>query len=292
MNSAARTTKRAKNGQGHANGRVPSVPPLQNGDHLTQKEFHRRYLAMPELRKAELINGIVYIPSEFTETQDPTIPPLCNGDHLTVAEFERRYENMPGLKKAELIDGVVYMSSPVRWNAHAEQDSALMTWLGHYRAYTSGVELGGNATMKLEEGENQPQPEAALRIEAECGGQSRLVKGYLVGSPELAAEVSASSVSYDLNQKYHSFEKNGIREYIVWRVDDEEIDWFILKRGIYQRLAKTKDGLCKSKVFPGLWLDPAAIVAGDMIRVLDVVQKGIASLEHRRFVEKLRARKK
>src|SRR5947199_948429 len=39
------------------------VPPLQNGDHLRAREFLRRYEAMPEVKKAELINGIVYMGS-------------------------------------------------------------------------------------------------------------------------------------------------------------------------------------------------------------------------------------
>lgn len=39
------------------------VPPLVNGDHLKQPEFHRRYEAMPEGFKAELIGGIVYVAS-------------------------------------------------------------------------------------------------------------------------------------------------------------------------------------------------------------------------------------
>src|SRR5437867_12632643 len=41
----------------------PSVPPLENGDRLTRTEFERRYDAMPELKKAELIEGVVYVPS-------------------------------------------------------------------------------------------------------------------------------------------------------------------------------------------------------------------------------------
>lgn len=39
------------------------VPPLQNGDHLTRIEFERRYAANPHLKKAELIEGVVYVPS-------------------------------------------------------------------------------------------------------------------------------------------------------------------------------------------------------------------------------------
>ena len=36
---------------------------LQHGDHLTRDEFHRRYLASPDIKKAELIDGVVYVPS-------------------------------------------------------------------------------------------------------------------------------------------------------------------------------------------------------------------------------------
>ena len=39
------------------------VPALQNGDHLTRAEFHRRYSAQPHLKKAELVEGVVYVPS-------------------------------------------------------------------------------------------------------------------------------------------------------------------------------------------------------------------------------------
>ena len=39
------------------------IPPLRNGDHLTREEFERRYSAMPELKRAELIEGVVYMPS-------------------------------------------------------------------------------------------------------------------------------------------------------------------------------------------------------------------------------------
>src|SRR5262245_5569067 len=43
---------------------VPSQPPpLENGDHLTRDEFERRYNAMPHLKKAELIEGEVHMPS-------------------------------------------------------------------------------------------------------------------------------------------------------------------------------------------------------------------------------------
>src|SRR5437588_797855 len=42
---------------------LPKIPPLEPGDRLTRDEFERRYEAMPELKKAELIEGVVYMPS-------------------------------------------------------------------------------------------------------------------------------------------------------------------------------------------------------------------------------------
>lgn len=49
------------------------IPPLRNGDRLTRSEFERRYIAMPEVKKAELIEGIVYMPSpvSFLEHGQP-----------------------------------------------------------------------------------------------------------------------------------------------------------------------------------------------------------------------------
>jgi hypothetical protein len=43
--------------------RKKMVPPLSPGDKLTRVEFHRRYIAHPEIKKAELLEGVVYMPS-------------------------------------------------------------------------------------------------------------------------------------------------------------------------------------------------------------------------------------
>lgn len=39
------------------------IPPLESGNRLSWHEFERRYDAMPHLKKAELIEGVVYLPS-------------------------------------------------------------------------------------------------------------------------------------------------------------------------------------------------------------------------------------
>ena len=41
----------------------PKILPLENGDRLSRSEFERRYRAMSELKKAELIEGRVYMAS-------------------------------------------------------------------------------------------------------------------------------------------------------------------------------------------------------------------------------------
>jgi Uma2 family endonuclease len=217
-----------------------------------------------------------------------TIPPLENGDTLTRAEFERRYEAMPHLKKAELIEGVVYVPSPVRHRYHGHQHTHLIGWLAQYEANTPGVEASDNVTVRLDL-DNEPQPDALLFIDPACGGQARIdADGYIEDAPELVAEVAASTVSYDLHAKLRVYRRNGVREYIVWRVLDREIDWFVLRAGQYERLSLDAEGLYRSEVFPGLWLDSAALLRGDLATVLAVVQRGLASPEHAAFVSRLR----
>ena len=48
---------------------VQATPTLENGDRLTRAEFERRYQAMPEVKKAELIEGVVYMSSPVRAKQ-------------------------------------------------------------------------------------------------------------------------------------------------------------------------------------------------------------------------------
>ena len=218
----------------------------------------------------------------------PEIPPLENGDRLTRDEFERRYDAMPDLKKAELIAGVVHGPSPVRFDRHAEQQADLITWLGVYRLHTPGVRVGDNSTVRLDL-ENEPQPDAVLIVDPARGGQARVgIEGYLEAAPELAAEVAASSVSIDLHAKFEMYRRNYVREYLVWRVLDREVDWFALRPSGYEQLPQTPAGIYASEVFPGLWLDADALVRGDLAAVHRVLQQGLASPEHAALVTRLR----
>ena len=218
---------------------------------------------------------------------DDALPALENGDRLTRAEFERRYSAMPHLKKAELIDGVVYVPSPVRHRQHGSPQAHLVGWLGQYVAHTPGVEVGDNSSVRLDL-DNEPQQDTLIFIDPACGGQVRIgADGIIEGVPELVAEVASSSVSYDLHAKLHVYRRSGVLEYIVWRVLEREIDWFVLHAGEYERLPVNALGLLQSQVFAGLWLDPAALVRSDLATVLAIVQHGIASPEHAALVNRL-----
>lgn len=218
-------------------------------------------------------------------TLQSIIPRLENGDQLTLPEFERRYEAMPHIKKAELIEGKVYMASPLRITQHGEPHAAIMGWLLIYKASTPGVQLGDNCTVRLD-ADNEPQPDALLRIEV--GGQSTISEdGYVEGAPELIVEIAASTVSIDLHDKLNVYRRHGVREYLVWRVDDRQFDWFRWQEGQYIVVEPNTEGIICSEVYPGLWLDSAALLSGDLVRAIAIVQQGLASAEHRDFIEKL-----
>ena len=219
----------------------------------------------------------------------PAVPPLEPGDHLTRDEFERRFDATPGLKRAELIEGVVYMPPAVRWDHHANPHADLICWLVHYRASTPGVQVGAEGSIRLDL-ENEPQPDATVIIAPEHGGRARVsADDYVEGAPELVAEVAASTVGMDLNTKMRVYRRNGVQEYLVWRVRDREVDWFALRGGQYERLVPGPDGITRSDVFPGLWLDAASLVRGDVATVLKVLQQGLATPEHAAFVARLGA---
>ena len=215
------------------------------------------------------------------------LPRLRTGERVSREEFERRYETMTDVK-AELLDGVVYvMSSPVSVE-HGSPHGDLMGWIVYYKAFTPGLDSGDNTTTRLSK-TSEPQPDVYLRILESHGGSSRVDEDdYVSGGPELLGEVAKSSTNYDLTVKMPNYCRAGVREFILWRVEDQAIDWFILRDGNYEPLAADNSGIIRSETFPGLWLDVEAMIRGDVGTVFRVLQQGIASAEHAAFVERLR----
>ena len=206
------------------------------------------------------------------------MPILENGDRLTRTEFERRYQVLPEVKKAELVEGVVYMASPVRARQHGRPHGFIMGWLMVYAAATPNSMVLDNTTVRLDL-DNEPQPDALLRLDEGVGGRSRISEDdYIEGAPELIVEIAASTASYDLHDKFRAYRRNGVREYLVWVVLEEEFRWYVLEEGDYRQQEPDGVGCLRSPFFPELVLDVKALLAGAMGPVLMRLQEGMGSL--------------
>jgi len=222
-----------------------------------------------------------------TPPQPLTIPPLENGDKLTRHEFERRYA-ISKVKKAELIEGIVYiMPAALRFKSHGLPHAWITAWLVSYEVMTPGVLPAIDPTVRLDT-DNEVQPDAVLMISPTAGGQGRISEDdYIEGAPELVVEIAASSVAIDLHAKKQVYRRNGVKEYIVWQVLDRKLTWFYLEQGEYLELLPDEGNILQSRIFPGLWLAVAELLAGNMQGVLNVLQAGLGSDEHGEFVKKL-----
>ncbi|MGA7932140.1 MAG: Uma2 family endonuclease [Kovacikia sp.] len=150
--------------------------------------------------------------------------------------------------------------------------------------------MGDNPTVRLDL-DNEPKPDALLRIDETCGGQSHISEDdYIEGAPELIVEVAASSASYDVHDKLQAYRRNGVKEYLVWLVQEGQFRWYGLQEGEYRLQAPDEVGVLRNQVFPGLQLAVHALLSGDMQQVLAVSQKGIDSEAHQDFVAQLKLR--
>ena len=141
-------------------------------------------------------------------------PLLEPGDRLSRDEFARRYQRMPNIKKAELIEGTVYMPSPIRAESHAGPTAFLAP---------------GSASMRL-----KPQAPSLSIIQ-----------------PSVLTSTTSRSQ---------------------------------LREGAYHEIGPDGNGLLKSGLFPGLWLDTRAMLRGDMKAVLATLRQGLDASEHAAFL--------
>jgi Uma2 family endonuclease len=217
-------------------------------------------------------------------------PILCNGDRMKQREFHRRYESYPEDVKFELIGGIVYMASPLG-RPHGTYHGELSLVLWHYKAGTPGIEPADNATTILGE-ESEPQPDLALRILPECGGQSRVnANEYYEGAPELIAEIAHSTRAIAMNQKRQDYEQAGVQEYRVLCIEEQELYWFHFPSG--RPIRADRQGVARSRVFPGLWIHVPALLERDSRRPIATVQQGLSTAAHAAFVKRLdKARKR
>jgi Uma2 family endonuclease len=224
----------------------------------------------------------------LTDRSNGKPPGLENGDRLTQPEFHRRYEAMPEDVKAELIGGIVYMASPLK-PRHGSAHARLVGCLILYEEATPGVEALDNTTAIMDP-ENEPQPDAAL-ILSEGGNTWINNEGFLEGAPEFIAEIASTSAAIDLHRKREEYEKAQVHEYMVADMQGKRVYWWKVHRSKYVPLKSGADGIFRSEVFPGLWLDPNALLRLDTRGLLKVLRQGLASRDHAKFVARLARRR-
>jgi Uma2 family endonuclease len=124
------------------------------------------------------------------------------------------------------------------------------------------VHLSDNVTVILD-GDNEVQPDACLWRE-DPEGPHLDDDHYIRGAPQLIVEIAASSASYDLHEKLRAYRRNGVQEYVVWRVLDEEVSWFRLEDGDFVLIEPDAAGIIESAAFPGLRLHVGHLVNGNL----------------------------
>jgi len=196
-----------------------------------------------------------------------------------------RYQAMPERFRAELIGGIVFMSWSLKQLPTPHQDH-IVSWLGRYESATQGTESLRDASVILGK-DSEPQPDACLLIAIPGKGQTRNEDSFIVGAPELLAEVATSMAAIDFHLKLNDYERYGMREYLVVALQPPYVLWFEARGGVFQELPLGSDGILRSEAFPGLWLDPQALLGLDGARVLEVLRQGLATPEHAAFVAAL-----
>jgi hypothetical protein len=212
---------------------------------------------------------------------------LLEGQRLDQSAFHDLYESMPPGTRAELIDGVVYMPSPIGMQ-HGGALVPVIVWLAYFAEHTPGVQVMDNVTTIVGR-RSELQPDAMLRILPECGGRTSNKRGFVRGAPELVFEVARASRYVDLGPKLVVYQQAGVLDYIVHAMNPDEILWFSREQKTLVPQTIGSDGLYRSTTFPGLWLDPQALVAMNYQRLRAVLDLGCATPEHAAFVAKLAA---
>jgi len=94
-------------------------------------------------------------------------------------------------------------------------------------------------------------------------------------------------VLFRSHDKKRAYRRSGVREYLVWRTLDRQVDWFVLRADEYVAQLPDEQGIVRSDVFPGLWLTVSALLSAEMTIVLSVLQQGLNSPDHQAFVQEL-----
>lgn len=212
---------------------------------------------------------------------------LVNGERMDQPTSHALYLETPPSTRAELINGVVFM--PDRFGVeHARTIVPMTAWLAYYAEQVPVLVAMRNVTTILGP-KSELQPDLSLVIPPEFGGQTQTDNEWLRGAPEIVGEVADETRYVDLGPKLEDYERAGVREYVVRALEPDAVYWYLMRNGRFEDLPPGPDGIYRSEVFPGLWLDPRALIRGDRRRLREVVELGCATPEHAAYVARLAA---
>jgi hypothetical protein len=101
----------------------------------------------------------------------------------------------------------------------------------------------------------------------------------------LVVEIASSIEAIDLHGKRRDYERAKVPEYLVVALRQARVVWLeLVGQHKYQELMPDADGIHRSRVFPGLWLDAPALFSHDRARLRATLRSGLDSPEHHQFV--------
>ncbi len=205
------------------------------------------------------------------------IPSLRDGQQLSREAFHRLYESAPPGARAELIGGTVRMGMPTG-AVHSSLHSILSGWFVLYQAAVGGVRSHVTPTLLLGAA-SEPEPDLVLYRTPAAGGRVRASGTYLEGPPELVVEIAATTEATDLGVKFRDYAAALVDEYLVVLPQARRVRWFVREQGSLVEMDPDPDGIHRSRVFPGIRLDPEALFDEDLPRLLATLQEGLSAAQ-------------
>jgi hypothetical protein len=216
--------------------------------------------------------------------------PLEDGDCLSSKEFLRRCEALSVPARIELVEGIVQVDVVRNSPQSIGPGQLIAACLQRYAAATAGVRFAAQPTVLLDR-ENVIRPDGVLQILPEYGGGTQISeKGRIAGPPELIAEAIFSRGINDLRAKLSAYRRNGVREFIAWRVRETKVEWFQMDKGEYTLNLPGPNNTLSSRVFPAFVLNLTALQTQDQSTLLRTLQSRLNQPDHAAFVKRLTAR--
>lgn len=103
------------------------------------------------------------------------------------------------------------------------------------------------------------------------------------GLPELLVEVTGSVRTKVFRRRLDAYDRAGVREFLVATADPRDLALYARQGNCLEQVSLSGDGLLRSAVFPGLWLDAAALFADDLNEIIASLDRGLSSVEHADF---------